>query len=73
MLCIFILPVTEISGSCGHLVIALHDNIAPENKSDDSLWNNKSLGAQENKWLNEREMQVNLNISFKIYTSNSTW
>lgn len=49
MLCIFILPVTEISGSCGHLVIALHDNIAPENKSDDSLWNNKSLGAQENK------------------------
>lgn len=26
----------------------LHDNIAPENKSDASLWNNESLSDQEN-------------------------
>lgn len=48
---------------------SLYDNIASENKSDGSLRNNGVISAQENKWLNEREMQVNLNAGFKIYTS----
>lgn len=48
---------------------SLHDNMATENKSDASLWNDGVISAQESKWLNEREMQVNLNAGFKIYAS----
>lgn len=47
----------------------LHANVALKNESDASLWNNESLRGKENKWLNEREMQVNMNVGFKIYTS----